>query len=68
MAGIDDANPRGGDGRWVGDGLRGRPADLPLIREELLARLPWLRAAAASPDEIQALIDDYQAYTAWQRS
>jgi len=39
-----------------------------LIREALLERLEWLRAAAASPDEIQDVIDDYHAYTAWQRS
>jgi hypothetical protein len=48
------------------DELRGHPADLPLIRQDLLERIQQLRAAAAPPEEIQPLIDDYQAYTALQ--
>jgi hypothetical protein len=48
------------------DVLRGRPADLPLIRQDLLERILQLRASAAPPGEIQAVIDDYHAYTALQ--
>ena len=51
---------------WAGEALRGRPADLPLIRQGLLDRIEQLRAAAASPLDLQAAIDDYQAYTALQ--
>jgi hypothetical protein len=49
------------------DPLRGRPADLPLIREELLERIELLRAGAAEPSEIQEAIDDYEFYTALGR-
>ena len=49
------------------DPLRGCPADLPLIREELLERIEWLRASAAEPSEIQEAIDDYEFYTALGR-
>jgi len=45
------------------DPLRGRPADLPLIREELLERIEWLRASAAELLAIQEAIDDYEFYT-----
>ena len=48
------------------DELRGHPADLPLIRQNLLERIQQLRAAANSPEGIQPLIDDYQAYSALQ--
>jgi len=50
------------------DDLRGHPADLPLIRQNLLERIQQLRAAATPPDHIQPLIDDYLAYTALERS
>lgn len=60
-----DGDPDGAAGIWWAvEALRGRPADLPLIRQGLLDRIEQLRAAAASPAEIQPLIDDYQAYTA----
>jgi hypothetical protein len=49
------------------DPLRGRPADLPVIREELLERIEWLRASAAEPSVIQEAIDDYEFYTALGR-
>jgi len=51
---------------WAGDRRRGRPADLPLIRQGLLDRIEQLRAAAASPLDLQDAIDDYQAFTALQ--
>lgn len=47
------------------DALRGRPADLPLIRQELLERIQRLRAAAAPPEEIQAVIDDYEHFSGY---
>ena len=47
--------------------LRGRPADLPLIRQQLLQRIEQLRAAAAPPRTIRTTIDDYQAYTALEK-
>lgn len=50
------------------DELRGHPADLPLIRQNLLERIQQLRAAATPPEGIQPLIDEYQAYTALERS
>ena len=64
-----DGDPGGQAGTWwAGEALRGRPADLPLIRQGLLDRIEQLRAAAASPLDLQAAIDDYQAYTALERS
>ncbi|HOB80931.1 MAG TPA: hypothetical protein PKK62_12270 [Ornithinibacter sp.] len=47
------------------DALRGRPADLPLIRQEFLERIQRLRAAAAPPEQIQAVIDDYEHFSAY---
>jgi len=47
------------------EALRGRPADLPLIRQEYLERIQRLRAAAVPPEEIQAVIDDYEHFSAY---
>jgi len=47
------------------EALRGRPADLPLIRQEYLERIQRLRSAAAPPEEIQAVIDDYEHFSAY---
>jgi hypothetical protein len=45
------------------EGLRGRPADLPLIREGLLGRIEQLRDQAADPDAVGEAIADYEYFT-----
>lgn len=47
--------------------LRGHPADLPLLRQDLLEEIQRLRAAATSPTHLQTVIDDYRHYTALDR-